>query len=127
MDFLPAAAELVEQGATPEGDDKNSINAAAGIAIDLAAESEDGLDVSVARILVVEFADDGDVIVTAVEDSAAAKVRECLTGDGIKAVTVAAKDIEELFAEARRIEHEMSKGDSDDEGDERPSVPPSAA
>lgn len=123
MDFLPAAAELVEQGATPEGDDKNSINAAAGIAIDLAAESEDGLDVSVARILVVEFADDGDVIVTTVEDSAAERVRECLKGDGIKAVTVAAKDIEEVFAEARKIE----MGEGDDEGDERPSVPPPAA
>jgi len=123
MDFLPAAAELVEQGATPEGDDKNSINAAAGIAIDLAAESEDGLDVSVARILVVEFSDNGDVIVTAVEDSAAAKVRECLTGDGIKAVTVAASDIEEVFAEARKIE----MGEGGDEGDERPSVPPPAA
>lgn len=123
MDFLPAAAELVEQGATPEGDDKNSINAAAGIAIDLAAESEDGLDVSVARILVVEFADDGDVIVTAVEDSAAERVRECLKGDGVKAVTVAAKDIEEVFAEARKIE----MGEGDDEGDERPSVPPPAA
>ncbi len=122
MDFLPAAAELVEQGATPEGDDKNSINAAAGIAIDLAAESEDGLDVSGARILVVEFADDGDVIVTTVDDSAAAKVRECLKGDGIKAVAVAAKDIEEVFAEARKIE--MGE---DDEGDERPSVPPPAA
>jgi hypothetical protein len=124
VDFLPAAAELVEQGATPEGDDKNSINAAAGIAIDLAAESEDGLDVSVARILVVEFADDGDVIVTAVEDSAAERVRECLKGDGIKAVTVAASDIEDAFAEARKIEAELSR---DDEGDERPSVPPPAA
>jgi hypothetical protein len=123
MDFLPAAAELVEQGATPDGDDKNSINAAAGIAIDLAAESEDGLDVSAARILVVEFADDGDVIVTAVEDSAAERVRECLKGDGIKAVTVAAKDIEEVFAEARKIE----MGEGDDEGDERPSVPPPTA
>jgi hypothetical protein len=122
VDFLPAAAELVEQGATPSGDDKNSINAAAGIAIDLAAESEDGLDVSVARILVVEFADDGDVIVTTVDDSAATKVRECLKGDGIKAVAVAAKDIEEVFAEARKIE--MGE---DDEGDERPSVPPPAA
>jgi hypothetical protein len=123
VDFLPAAAELVEQGATPEGDDKNSINAAAGIAIDLAAESEDGLDVSAARILVVEFVDDGDVIVTTVDDSAAAKVRECLKGDGIKAVAVAAKDIEEVFSEARKIE--LSRGD--DEGDERPSVPPPAA
>ena len=123
MDFLPAVAELVEQGATPSGDDKNSINAAAGIAIDLAAESEDGLDVSVARILVVEFVDDGDVIVTTVDDSAAAKVRECLKGDGIKAVAVAAKDIEEVFAEARKIE----MGEGDDEGDDRPSVPPPAA
>lgn len=122
MDFLPAAAELVEQGATPSGDDKNSVNAAAGIAIDLAAESDDGIDVSTARILVVEFVDDGDVIVTSVVDSAAAKVRECLSGDGVKAVTVAASDIEEVFAEARKIE----MGD-EGEGDERPSVPPPAA
>lgn len=119
MDFLPAAAELVEQGATPDGDDKNSVIAAAGIAIDLAAESEGGLDVSAARIIVVEFDDDGDVIVHAVEESAAAKVRECLKGEGVKAVTVAAADIEEVFAEARKIES------GEDEGEERESVPPS--
>lgn len=120
MDFLPAAAELVEQGATPDGDDKNSVIAAAGIAIDLAAESEGGLDVSAARIIVVEFDDSGDVIVHAVEESAAAKVRECLAGDGVKAVTVAAADIEEVFSEARKIE----SGEGEDEGDERESVPP---
>lgn len=118
MDFLPAAAELVEQGATPDGDDKNSVIAAAGIAIDLAAESEGGLDVSAARIIVVEFDDDGDVIVHAVEESAAAKVRECLKGDGVKAVAVATSDIEEVFAEARKIE----SGEVD--GEERESVPP---
>lgn len=121
MDFLPAAAELVEQGATPDGDDKNSVIAAAGIAIDLAAESEGGLDVSAARIIVVEFDDDGDVIVHAVEESAAAKVRECLKGDGVKAVTVAASDIEEAFADARAIEASMS---GEDEGEDRESVPP---
>ena len=123
MDFLPAAAELVEQGATPDGDDKNSVIAAAGIAIDLAAESEGGLDVSAvsaARIIVTEFADDGDVIVYSVEESAADKVRECLKGDGVKAVTVAAKDIEEVFSEARKIES------GEDEGEERGSVPPPA-
>lgn len=123
MDFLPAAAELVEQGATPEGDDKNSVIAAAGIAIDLAAESEGGVDVSVARIVVVEFLDDGDVIVHAVEDSAAARVRECLKGDGVKAATVAASDIEEVFSEARKIESGMS---DEDEGEERESAPPPA-
>ena len=110
MDFLPAAAELVEQGATPDGDDKNSVIAAAGIAI----------DVSAARIIVTEFADDGDVIVYSVEESAADKVRECLKGDGVKAVTVAAKDIEEVFSEARKIES------GEDEGEERESVPPPA-
>jgi hypothetical protein len=120
VDFLPAAAELVEQGATPDGDDKNSVIAAAGIAIDLAAESEGGLDVSVARIVVVEFLDDGDVIVHAVEESAAERVRECLKGDGVKAVTVAAKDIEQAFADAVEIEASMSKGE------ERESVPPPA-
>jgi hypothetical protein len=123
MDFLPAAAELVEQGATPDGDDKNSVIAAAGIAIDLAAESEGGLDVSAvsaARIIVTEFADDGDVIVYSVEESAADKVRECLKGDGVKAVTVAAKDIEEVFSEARKIES------GEDEGEDRESVPPPA-
>lgn len=119
MDVLPAVAELVEQGATPEGDDKNSVIAAAGIAIDLAAESEGGVDVSKARIVAVEFLDDGDVIVHAVEDSAAAKVRECLAGDGIKAVTVAAADIEGVFAEAKAIEANMGG-----EGEERESVPP---
>ncbi len=122
MDFLPAAAELVEQGATPDGDDKNSVIAAAGIAIDLAVESEGGLDVSAARIMVIEFDDNGDVIVHAVEESAAAKVRECLKGDGVKAVTVAASDIEEVFAEAKKIESGMS----DDEGEDRESVPPAA-
>lgn len=122
MDFLPAAAELVEQGATPEGDDKNSVIAAAGIAIDLAAESEGGVDVSVARIVVVEFLDDGDVIVHSVEESAAARVREALKGDGVKAATVAAADIEEVFAEARKIE----SGEDEDEDDERESVPPPA-
>jgi len=118
VDFLPAAAELVEQGATPEGDDKNSVIAAAGIAIDLATESEGGVDVSVARIVVVEFLDDGDVIVHAVEESAAERVREALKGDGVKAATVAAADIEEVFAEARKIES------GEDEGEERESVPP---
>ena len=83
MDFLPAAAELVEQGATPEGDDKNSVIAAAGIALDLAAESEGGLDVSTARIMVVEFDDGGDVLVHAVAEGAAARVRECLAGEGV--------------------------------------------
>lgn len=121
MDFLPAAAELVEQGATPEGDDKNSVNAAAGIAIDLAAESPDGVDVSVARILVVEFVDDGDVIVTTVEDSAASRVRDVLTGDGVKSVTVAEKDIAGVFDAAHKVE-----SGEDSEGDERPSVPPPA-
>lgn len=118
MDFLPAAAELVEQGATSEGDDKNSVIAAAGIAIDIAAESEGGVDVSVARIVAVEFLDDGDVIVHAVEESAAKRVREALKGDGVKAATVAAADIEEVFAEARKIES------GEDEGEERESVPP---
>ena len=119
MDVLPAVAELVEQGASPEGDDKNSVLAAASIALDLAAESEGGLDVSTARIVVVEFLDGGDVIAHAVEESAAERVRECLKGDGVKAVTVAASDIEEVFAEARKIESGMS-----DEGEERESVPP---
>ena len=66
----------------------------------------------------VEFVDDGDVIVHAIEESAAAKVRECLAGEGVKAVTVAAKDIEEVFSEARKIES------GEDEGEERESVPP---
>lgn len=118
MDVLPAVAELVEQGASPEGDDKNSVIAAASIALDLAAESEGGLDVSTARIVVVEFLDGGDVIAHAVEESAAERVRECLKGEGVKAVTVAASDIEEVFAEARKIES------GEDEGEERESVPP---
>lgn len=118
MDVLPAVAELVEQGASPSGDDKNSVIAAASIALDLAAESEGGLDVSTARIVVVEFLDGGDVIAHAVEESAAERVRECLKGDGVKAVTVAASDIEEVFAEARKIES------GEDEGEERESVPP---
>lgn len=122
MDVMPAAAELIEQGATPDGDDKNSVIAAAAIAIDLAVESEGGIDVSGARFVVVEFDDSGDVIVHAVDESAAEKVRACLKGDGIKAAAVAAKDIEEVFGEARKIE----MGD-EAEGDERPSAPPPAA
>lgn len=118
MDVLPAVAELVEQGATPSGDDKNSVIAAASIAMDLAAESDGGVDVSAARMIVVEFTDDGDMIVHAVDDSAAEKARECLKGDGVKAVSVAAKDIEEVFAEARKIEAGI--------GEERESVPPPA-
>lgn len=116
MDVLPAVAELVEQGASPEGDDKNSVIAAASIALDLAAESEGGLDVSAARIVLVEFLDGGDVIAHAVEESAAERVRECLKGDGVKAVTVAAADIEQVFADAREIEASM--------GEDRESVPP---
>jgi len=118
MDSLPAVAELVEQGATSAGDDKNSVIAAAAIAIDLAVESEGGIDVSGARFVVVEFDDSGDVIVHAVDESAAEKVRECLKGDGVKAAAVAAKDIEETFAEARKIEN------GEDERAERESLPP---
>ena len=114
MDALPAVAELVEQGATAKGDDTNSVIAAASIAIDLAAESDDGLDVSTARMVVIEFIDDGDVIVCAVQDTAADAVRATLKGEGVESVSVAAADIEDVFAEARRIE------EGEDEGDEEP-------
>jgi hypothetical protein len=123
MDSLPAVAELVEQGATVEGDDKASVIAAASIALDLAAESDEGLDVSVARMVAVEFLEDGDVIVHAVTDEGSDAVRAALKGADVQSVTVAAADIEEVFAEARKIEAGEDEGDDEESKGDAPSRP----
>lgn len=118
MDALPALAEMVEQGATAEGDDKNSVASAAMLVIDLATEG--GLPIEKARCVVLDFDDNGDVSVSVVEDSAAPRVRECLTGDGVTSGTVSAADIEKAFEDAAEIEGRMGGED----GEDRPSTPP---
>lgn len=118
MDAMPALAEMVEAGATAAGDDKNSVAAAAMLAIDLAVEG--GVKIESARMVVIDFAENGDVSVYAVTDAASAKVREALSGDGIESGTVAAADMEKAFDDAAEIEGR--EGESDE--DERPSVPP---
>ncbi len=100
----PALAELVEQGATAEGDDRNSVAAAAMLAIDLAG---DALPIDKARCVALCFDDDGDVQVHVVEDGAAERVRAALQGDGVTAATVAAADVAKAFAEAAEVEGEL--------------------
>lgn len=104
MDALPALAEMVEAGATAAGDDKNSVAAAAMLAIDLAVEG--GVEIESARMVVIDFDESGDVSVYSVPDGASAKVRESLSGDGIVSGTVSADDVKRAFDEAARVEGE---------------------
>ena len=61
----------------------------------------------------LDFAENGDVVVHAVSDAAAVRIRDAAQGEGVASGTVAAADIERAFAEA-----------DDEEAAERPSVPP---
>lgn len=89
----PALAELKEQGATPDGDDKNSVAAAAMLAVDLASGE---VDFSHTRILALCFRDNGDISVYSVSDEEAEKVEKAL--EASEAGTVAAADIEKAFS-----------------------------
>ena len=116
MDALPALAEMVEAGASAEGDDKNSVAAAAMLAVDLAAEA--GMKIELARMLVVDFAENGDIVLHAVHDDASKALRDAVAkidGKSVESGTVAAADIEKAFEDASEEEEE--------EG-ERPSMPP---
>lgn len=103
MDALPALAEMVEAGATVEGDDRNSVLAAIIAAVDLAGEAEE-LPFAAAREVRLRFDDNGDVMVTVVDD-----------GGAETAATVAASDLQRFFSEAEGAEET-----------ERPSMPPPA-
>lgn len=109
----PAVAELKEQGATVEGDDKNSVAAAAIVALDIAA---DAIAVDKARMIVMCFEDNGDIEVYGVDDAAAERVKAALTGDGVNAGTVAVADLEATFNAA--VETDVHG--------ERESIPPPA-
>lgn len=115
MDALPALAEMVEAGASAEGDDKNSVAAAAMLAVDLATEA--GMKIELARMLVVDFSEDGDIVVHAVHDESAKALRDVVAkmdAKGMESGTVAAADIEKAFEDASEEEEEG----------ERPSMPP---
>lgn len=118
MDALPALAEMVEAGASAEGDDKNSVAAAAMLAVDLATEA--GMKVELARMLVIDFAENGDIVLHAVHDESAKALRDVVAkmdAKGLESGTVAAADIEKAFEDASEEEEEEEEG-------ERPSVPP---
>ena len=108
----PALAELVEQGATAEGDDTSSVAAAVMLAVDLAAEE---MDFSKAHIVALHFADDGSVNVYSVPEAKVEAVKAALAVDGIESGTIAAEDLKRAFDEAEEVE------DS-----ERESIPPPA-
>lgn len=112
----PALAELVEQGASAEGNDTSSVAAAVMLAVDLAAEE---IDFSAHRIVAVCFEDDGSVEVYGVPDAAAAAVKAALAVDDIDSGTIAAADLERAFAEATESEVAEHEGKA-------PSMPPPA-
>lgn len=115
MDAAPAVAELVEAGATVEGDDIPSIMAATLAALDIALE-QGAVAVGEARILALRFEDDGSVIVSALSDEAAAAIAPNLEGEGITSAKVEAEKIAEYIAQYG----DEAEGEAEVEGAETP-------
>lgn len=115
---ITAAARLTAEGATVEGEDSDSVIAAAILALDMAGDDlPPPADVTA---YVLHFGEDGSVTVHAL-DAAQAKAALAAAPDSEK-VLVSKEDLERAFDEARAVKD--SSLPPPQQETEAPSIPP---